>query len=391
MATIQVNIHTQEKANQFLRALWAEIRSYDPSCTWIYSPIKNGKQKTITFGILHLQEQREKVQVGITYKQRGGIEFLFFKHLIDIVPTSHVLSGVENTLQRLAKIAIQKYEHPIVYNVTGYLQSEYSYILTPYIGKNFSIRYNQQDQTSVLTVKVSAYDEVDALIEYTKIAYKIIYLLSVETNIPFQIRTPVVENISRITPSTQENIYFEDDDWLDGVPNIDKFLYLSKESIEFIDWITICDFHDTKKERFLLACRHFYSARLSVSEEIPLVLCMSALEVASNIDQTKVIHCSECKQPVYKISQRVIDLVDEFLPHHITSFFKKSYSKRSKHLHEGAILKDESFYIFGKNIPQLNGDSLSGCETPSQISITNLWEFTSYCMRKVLKRMSEKS
>jgi len=90
-------------------------------------------------------------------------------------------------------------------------------------------------------------------------------------------------------------------------------------------------------------------------------------------------------QPVYKIGKRVAEFVDRFLPPHIVKFFKEYYKKRSKYLHEGIILEDQSFFHFGKNIPQLNKNHDSGCEIPTQVSVINLWEFTSYCLRSLLR------
>jgi hypothetical protein len=381
MTVMKIGIQEQEKSNQFLRALWAEIRSRDPDCVWQYCPIKRGEQKTISFGFLHLMKT-EKVYAGITYERKGGIESIIFDHIGDKSTKTHL--QIEDILQQSLESARQKYETPHLITVTGYLRSQHIPLLADYSGERFSIKHHPQIKSSSLTIGVLAYDDLDALTLYTKIAYRILHFLSIETNISFQLRNVAVNKEDKIE-MRHENKYFEDPDWLDGWPKVDELLYISEEGAEFIDWIAKGQDDHQERKKFLLACRHFYAARKTHSDEVVTVLCMSALEVASNLRATNAAKCENCGQPVYKIGKRVAEFVDRFLPPHIVKFFKEYYKKRSKYLHEGIILEDQSFFHFGKNIPQLNKNHDSGCEIPTQVSVINLWEFTSYCLRSLLR------
>lgn len=281
--------------------------------------------------------------------------------------------------------ASKNYEMPRLFTVTGCLDSQHKILLAEYSGDRFSIKNDLQSDTSKLTISVFGYDALDASVTYVKIAHKVLHFLSIETNVSFRLGSVTI-GTEKDLEVLHGNKYFEDTDWLDGWPRKDNLLYISKEGVEFIEWIASCAQNDIQtREKFLSACKHFYTAREVSSEETITVLCVSALEVASNLHNIKAVPCPSCGQPTYKISQRVTDLVAKFLPSHIVKFFKEYYGKRSKYLHEGIILRDQSFYHFGKNIPQLNKDSEYGCEVPNQLSVINLWEYTSYCLRGLLK------
>ncbi len=116
---------------------------------------------------------------------------------------------------------------------------------------------------------------------------------------------------------------------------------------------------------------------------------MSAIEVASTIDSNPSGRCDSCGQVQYKISARVVDYVKKYLAleegHSLIKIFKSHYQKRSKYLHEGAILRDNSYT--GTTIPRLDPSSESGVSERTSVRLMNLREWIGYMLRQQLKSM----
>jgi hypothetical protein len=127
----------------------------------------------------------------------------------------------------------------------------------------------------------------------------------------------------------------------------------------------------------------------SAHDEITTVMYISALEVVANIGIIPIQSCEKCSQPMYRIRQRVADMSGQYLPEQVVKFIKEHYDNRSKYLHTGIMLTDQTY--MGKSSPQLDTSSSSGCKVPHQVSIMNVREFTSYCLRKVWQALHQSS
>jgi hypothetical protein len=87
---------------------------------------------------------------------------------------------------------------------------------------------------------------------------------------------------------------------------------------------------------------------------------------------------------VYKIAARVTDLVKRFCGEPAARIIKDIYSKRSKYLHAGVLISN---LYAGTSIPQIDPGSDRGITMPIDVPILNLREFSSFCLRGVLRSM----
>lgn len=154
------------------------------------------------------------------------------------------------------------------------------------------------------------------------------------------------------------------------------------------------------------------------------MLFLSALEAASTNGMANPQSCKACGQPLYRIRQRVGDLVAKYHPSppdgmvpmllrkgffygdsetgrmidaetaeaakefgpnaFIKRTLMKACDERSKFLHEGEPMTDHSFFWFDC-IPQLDPNDPTGFDTSSMASTWELGRLTGHCLRQVLK------
>ncbi len=388
---VRVGIQRQEKANRFLRALWAELRTIFPKQDWQFTPSRSGKFKRITFGQVDFGIEDGPIMVGVSYKKRGGIESVFFERpfgkAVETVPS------LVELVEAAVCSALTRAEHTSCLLMQAAIQPAYSQ-MSEYRGESFVIK-SLPERRFLLAIPVGAYDKVDAQAGFRLKASCILDVLAVETNVPFWQMNEA--ELSKLEKSKFQEVFIEDPNWVDSTPTRDGCMILSREGKQLLDLIAADEADPESQIIFLRACRHFHMAlRLNAlscgihdyneRQENITVLYVSSLEVASIIEGPKPSPCPECGQPVYKIRQRVSDLASAHLADHIVKFIKSYYDRRSKYLHAGILLSNQDYA--GTILPQLDAASPTGCvDSLAPSSIMNLQEFTSYCLRQVLKSL----
>ena len=418
---VQIGLTGVERANRFLRALWAEIRSNFSNYGWLYQPCKNGQAKRIFFGCLDLGISEGTLEISLLYKERGSIQTISF-NLSSGQAIDHQ-SDLGQKLSQSTSNALKRADQPEKFLMRGSIENLH-FPLSNYSDDNFKIEHLSK-LDSALYIQVLAYDQDDAKSQFIHKLNHCLDVLAVETNVPFWIS----HNIKKQTAEDKrlQDFFVSDNDWIDDFPVLDSHLVISKEGKRLLALIAAGE--ETEEiQTFLAACRHFHTARkfdaqihnklsfgetqkieknqFSVSfrerdsrladayemgsahDEITTVMYMSALEVAANIGIAPIQSCEKCSQPMYRIRQRVADMASKYLPEKVVkNFIKDHYDNRSKYLHTGIMLTDQTY--MGKSSPQLDTSSPSGCKVPHQVPVMNVREFTSYCLRKVWQALHE--
>ncbi|WHY84686.1 hypothetical protein QNH39_18805 [Neobacillus novalis] len=410
---INIGITSEQESNEFLRCLWAEMGKEFGKCGWNYAPNKKLIKNRIFFGFMDIGVSTD-IAVSITYKERGTIKNIYFElpDKFDAIPKSmefhHRIKAVVNNAKR---------------NIGQYSSFQFAPIicltlpLATYEGRYFKTEIVDDFYTR-FRFEVKGYDRNQVGGNAVKKIIQVMEFLSVETNIPIW-KEKYSENHGSLLKT---EIFQEDNDFIDGYSIVDKkYIVLSMEGKLMLDKILSPDERDDENlELFLKACHHFYTARmydaglsenysddllviddktdyplqsldieLAISRrrgnsdtEIATTLYLSALEVLTLID-FKGENCSCCGQPKYQISKRVRSLVGHYLNDDVAKSLNDYYDKRSKYLHTGMKLTiDEPTTSI---IPLLDMNEKSGCKIPIQVSLPNLREYVSYCMRKFYK------
>ncbi|MCE5479986.1 hypothetical protein JMA01_02050 [Staphylococcus pseudintermedius] len=252
-----------------------------------------------------------------------------------------------------------------------------------------------------MVFSVAAYDHNQASGKAVEFINETLDFLSIETNLMFYLdEINVIENVEfkekdEMTYNKKES-YQVNSDYIDGYSIYNNQIVISKEAIKFLNYIQKNDNEDIRT--FMRACHHFHSARkldsdtfevnalhqksnkrLDSNLEIANTLYLSALEVVSSIG-FQSDRCSECNQIKYSISKRVKDITNKYLNDNVAKEVVKSYSLRSKYLHEGVLIRSTSPTI--QSIPLLDNSTQSGCKENFSASIYNLREYTSYILRR---------
>ena len=116
------------------------------------------------------------------------------------------------------------------------------------------------------------------------------------------------------------------------------------------------------------------------SSELATVLLVSAIEAIGS-ENNRTESCEMCGQPIYKLSQRVVDVAIRHLGPGVERIFRDHYGRRSQFLHAGVLSASQP--QTGALVPQLDPEAPEGCAMPRLIAQPiNLIEFTSFLLRK---------
>lgn len=415
---IQIGTTNESESNEFLKCLWAEIAKEFGKCAWQYMPSKKLIKDRIFFGHMNIDNDPDNFPsklvfaVSISYNERGTIKDIFFDALKETqIPHKN---EVFERLEKAVNTAKQNVGNYSFFQYCTGIKSMYS--ISSYEGERFNINVDSK-KCSKLSIIVESYDKNQASGIATKKINQLMDFLSVETNAPFWKTNELEEDASE---QTGKEIYQEDEEFIDGLSYKDGHLVLSREGKNFVErLVNLKNEDDQAMSLFLKACHHFHTARkyhaqleniylanpkkdgdkvtyeikryedleLAASmggshTEIATTLYLSALEVLT-LYNFKPENCETCSQPKFKIKQRVKGFVTEHLNEFAAKLLGDYYDKRSFYLHRGSILTRDM--PTGSSIPLLDKVDKTGCVDPVKVSLNNLREYTSYCMRKFYK------
>ncbi len=420
------------ESNNFLRALWAELRHRFGKCAWNYQPVKDGPSQTIFLGWADIN-QKQVIPISLTYSQKSIVIGIHFGEQSG--ETIEEKSDLGKQLKDAVDKAYQRRNSPDIKILQLPVSSLYR-ALAPYSGQWFEISPNQHP-ISLLRIKIRAFDNIDAEAEFLRLLSYILDVLSVETNSLFWL--PDQENIQDIASSMESekegypkvNTFVSDEEWMEDIPHYNGYQLISSQAVQFFDRILSKNELSSEEKTFIRSCHHFHVAReqealinnrlvstgeqenedgvttLSFQEhpqlksasilsrgavEIATVLYMSAIEVASIIDSSPPEKCPTCDQVRYRSTARVVDYVNKYLSledgHDLSKVFDSHYGKRSKYLHAGVVLSDHSYT--GTTIPRLepSSDRLEpGVSQRTSVRLINLRKWIGYMLRQQLKSM----
>lgn len=378
MIRANCSFRSLSESNMFLRALWASMRRRFGVVGWQYTPHRDGKTQRIRFGWATLgAASPDRVEISVRYRQRGivsAVEFEPSGAIRDRYPT------LEADLRACVDEALQIYGAPKDYCLLACIGSSAGERFASYSGARWWISPNDEG-SSTCGLVVHAFDEADAKHEFALRLGCFLDCLAVWTNRSFL-------QLTQTTPGQaldrEQSEYWSDAEWLEGYPIEGGLLRLLPSQIAILDSVVEGGLGLTAQ--ITHAARHFHEglalhlAAPGRFPELATVLMVSAIETITSGDGDRS-HCKSCGQPIYKISQRVIDLAVRHLGLGVERIFRDHYGARSRFLHMGALSASQPYT--GALIPQLDPDAPQDSAMPRVVSQPiNLIEFTSFLLRQ---------
>ena len=369
---INLNHDTNIQSNLYLRAFYAKLRSEYGKCAWQFTPWKDGQSNTIHIGFIDIG-LNTTLEIVVNYEKKGVIKSLSVNGSVE--------DTVNEKLQKLAE-SINPEDELTEYFVTCELHSGAGSFWNV-ISDSYSL-FSIDDKITELTIKIVAFDEVDAKVEASRYIQKISNALSVFVN-DF-VKHGGIRSVQGLHDIETGEEYIGDLDWIDDHPIQNNKLVLAAYQKQLLDKIQTREIQSS----YLRGCAHFnnaayllkdYSMNIAELTDTASVLYISALEACTELFNSDVSLCSSCGQKVFSIRRRVLDLVKLYHPDHLVKFFDNYYANRSKYLHTGRASSVNNYY--GTSIPLLDPNSDSGCVQQVAMLPLNLRDYISYIFRQV--------
>lgn len=406
---IHIPFENNKESNLFLRALCSEFRERCGKCAWQYMPYRVPQENLVCLGIMSINRE-SNVTVSVRYKKRGVIEKLEFTDGDGKELSIEMQKLINNVIDQVK----EKYKQPNNSFVQFSVKSLAEF--SGYSTENFSIHPIGNCSSSII-FRVEGYDNKDRQYIGEIKRKRICDIMSVLTNLPLY-----SGSVGNNPDQHMEEVFWEEDDYIDGYPIKNGYVLLPTYAISFIDMILCNDKEvvDDKLYKLLNAAGHFHAGRKFDSQitdrvlftsmrreedtiylgvvdnennieddvlnniyEMAIVSYISTLEVlATIVEESEPVKCECCGQLVYSISNKVKTLLIKYFGEFQGKEIHKYYASRSKFLHTGRRL---SRTYVGVSIPQLDSNSISGAELIEEISLLNLREYVGYCFRGVIK------
>lgn len=378
MIELDCSFRSPAESNMFLRALWAAIRDRFGTVGWQYTPHRDGRAKRIRLGWATLgAASPDGVEISVRYRRRGIAAAVEFR------PQGAIRQRYQNldaSLRACVAQALQTFAVPREYRLQSSIGSPRGERLESYKGARWWV-VPRDDWSMSCGLTVLAFDHADAQHEFALRLGCLLDCLAVWTNCSFERLTAAAQTLTAVD---EQSGYWLDADWLEGCPIEDGLLRLLPSQIAFAD--RVVDGSLDPKSQIARAARHFHDAlalhmaSAARFSELVTVLLVSALEAIGS-ENTEMHNCETCGQPVYKLSQRVVDLAIRHLGPDVERQFRDHYGRRSQFLHAGILSASQP--QTGVLIPQLDPEAPEGCAMPRMIAQPiNLIEFTSFLLRK---------
>lgn len=171
------------------------------------------------------------VDISMTYKTRGGIEYITFDQLGSAIIEEG--SELGEAFSSAVDSALERAPYPGVRATTGWIKS-LNLPLASYVGKSFEIA-GLSDHVASVTMPVEGYDDRDADLEFKRRISHCMDLLALETGNPFwEVRRTFEESPD---PSAPKDVFVENPNWKEYPPLANGHLVISPEGKEFVEFI----------------------------------------------------------------------------------------------------------------------------------------------------------
>lgn len=419
---IDVDIDDLAAANLFLRALWARLRAEFEGCHWQYVPFRDGPRKLVTFGWIAVGPEGNPpvFDVSISYKQRGSIRQIHFEpHNRKAAELTDVFAP---RFHKVVASALADFRDPPSARIQ-FAAHGLSSTLHAYRGDRIHIEPGEGAHV-IITASIQAFDAVDLDQEGTAVVPRLLDILSLETGKPFW--TVALSEGLKLKEVPEPNEIFTDDYPLAGedvYPPVDGRYAISRSCLWLLDYACLMN-APVEVTGLFRAANHYHTARKydaqvndlvvhvateevgegkyhmrmgrredlaiasdlgAMQSEMSVALYMSALEVAT-LTEAEPASCEHCGQPVYRISARVRELIEQHFGQGAVRRFRDPYAHRSKYLHRG-IPSTRGFT--GSAVPQLDPDDPTGCLVYHSVDVRLLRGVTSFCLRSEVRRVAE--
>jgi hypothetical protein len=350
-----IGLSSNKETNDFLRCLWSRVSAMFGKLAWQYSPYRMGN-------MIHVGQacvgDNLLVEVRLYYKIRGCLS------KIEFIPNDNFdIMILEKQLKQCISEAYRYQDYLHCYRFKTNLDKNVSF--KNIVSRNYEIHGNE------ILMKVLGYDKTDAESIAKSQLIQICNFLSFDTLRYITISNSLIEEIHTTHNKRTAFIDIEigkESDVIDG-NEVYKGLELSAKMSDYIDdfldrsFMYEAHFMDFDKsvQLFSQGLRNEELSLLSAGHPDPyaeqaIVNYMSALEVITLNDHKPVV-CECCGQMKYSIARRVIDLSKQAIPGGDV-FVKRYYRERSKYVHTGALLSNNSY--MGISIPLMSVTSDSG-------------------------------
>lgn len=359
-----IDLQSNKESNDFLRCLWARIRSNYGQLAWQLIPLKLGNKKSILIGYadfgLNLSNA-ETVFISCTYSSKGCLKTLRWS--CSSLPNPKEFG---DKFELCIKEAKEYNLYLKEFSLKVKLESEVCYYL--YNGARFSIIGDE------LCIRIKAYDKVDYTTFFSVYANLIKSLLSFDCLKYIGFKNSGIEKTRRTSNFeilTEHIGTGKEEKHIFNFTSKLKNISISKYIADYIDEYLIKDIdyenpYDNFERSVLLFSQGLMfeeltntSFRLDFSIVEYVIVCyMSSLEIIT-IDDTPPIQCKECGQNKYSIAKRVKQLAKDAVAN---DFFSKLisdfYNSRSKFVHTGGLLTNNTY--IGISTPLLSEKSSTG-------------------------------
>jgi hypothetical protein len=381
-ATFHVDLDSVEDSNLFLRALWAQLRTFFGHLAWQYTPHRDGPHRRIIFGLAQIGGDGP-IEVSIGYGRAGCIRTITFNPFWDSkLSTDRLRDAVTVARDTFSntRLAMMTSNFPL-----GIAKISFA----TYEATNIRLESNKAGFLDV-TVGVDGFDQQDLSFQYQFRVGPILDLLTCWTNCLVRRYPDANQTATGESEKVPANsIWVEDEEWIDGLPLVRDRVALSTYQLSALQAYVNGELPLT--DPLIGAARHFREGLelyetyrkpgIQASGDLVRALFMSALEVASLHGAEEAANCSQCGQARHKISARVRELGLKHLGSIGKDLFGEQYQDRSGFLHAGEV--SGSYPAQDGSCPQLDPKSETGCAMPtSQLEAFNLREFCSFVLRK---------
>ena len=358
---VSLGLQSNKKSNDFLRCLWANIRKEFGKAAWYLLPLK--VENTIFVGYCDLGLDKE-LDITLKTKMNGCLSNIIFSIPDEIRNKEQIESRLKGcvTKSRHGLGQYKMYSIPVTINK--------SVNFSKVEGVSFSIFRNK------LTIKVKAYDEIDAKTNSMSLIKTVCAYISLDvmTYIYVDISSETFDDVSMEENQQQDDAIIMSNEIIQYVDNFIAKPFLYEDNLSILDK-SVCLYAQGLRYSEMIF-QHLNS--FENYGELAVLYFMSALEVIT-LNDIKPETCKECGQQRYSIARRVIDFVyDVTKSETMKKKMKDYYAYRSKFVHTGEMLSSSNYV--GTSIPLLSIREKDGIIMQLPFCIDELKDIVKRCI-----------